>query len=99
MSGADNQSNFLKGLSLHSMLTDCPLGAFKVTVEACDGNRDCVATCMVKVFETDSNGRCVAVNDDLCFGCMACLAQCLDAGVKITPREPPEHFTIEELLT
>ena len=53
---------------------------------------------MVEVFDTDSNGKCVVTNQELCFGCMACVAQCLDHGVMVSPRDIGEHLTVDELL-
>ena len=52
----------------------------------------------MKVFESDPKGRCTVVNDFLCYGCMACVAQCLDGGVRITPRARPRVIDVDELL-
>jgi MinD superfamily P-loop ATPase len=97
---SDNRSFslLLEGLTLRSELTDCPVDAFQVEVKTCSGNGDCSSVCMVQVFDTDSNGRCVVANESLCFGCMACVAQCLDHGVVITAKGTSEHLTIDELL-
>lgn len=83
---------------MRSELTDCPLDAFQVEVRTCSGSGDCSTACMVQVFGTDSSGRCAVVNQSLCFGCMACVAQCLDHGVTITPKDTLKHITINELL-
>src|SRR5487761_428696 len=88
----------LSGLTMHSILTDCPLGSFKVEVVRCKGENDCTSVCLVKVFQTDASGRCSVANGDLCFGCMACVAQCLFDGVRITLAEPGHCITVEELL-
>ena len=88
----------LSGLTMHTMLTDCPLGAFKVEVISCEGENDCASVCLVKVFDTDPNGRCRVANGDLCFGCMACVAQCLSNGVSVTPSEQKHRITPEELM-
>jgi coenzyme F420-reducing hydrogenase gamma subunit len=53
---------------------------------------------MVNVFEKDPAGRCIVVNDELCFGCMACVAQCAENGVSVVPREARRYPTAEELL-
>lgn len=98
MASHNSSELLLTGLSLRSMMTDCPLGAFRVTVKTCNANGDCVNACLVRVFEKGPDGRCTVVNEDLCFGCTACLAQCLDEGVMIVPREPPKKVTPEELL-
>lgn len=93
-------NRFLRGLAIRSQLTDCPLGAFKVIVKTCEGRGDCAAVCMVDVFETNSRGQCIVTNEELCFGCTASLAQCLDHGVEIIPKEleQGDQITIEELL-
>ncbi len=93
-----NYTQLLEGLTTRSDLTDCPLGAFQVEVRNCNGNGDCASVCLVKVFETGSGGRCIVANEDLCFGCMACVAQCLDHGVVISTKDSRERLTVEELL-
>jgi len=92
--------SFVRGLTIRSQLTDCPIGMFKVIVTTCEGRGDCAAVCMVEVFETNSRGQCVVTNEELCFGCTACLAQYLDHNVKIIPEEleQEDQLTIEELL-
>jgi NAD-dependent dihydropyrimidine dehydrogenase PreA subunit len=81
-----------------SQLTDCPLGAFQVEVVKCSGSGDCSSVCLVKVFETDKKGKCVVANQELCFGCMACVAQCLDHGIVISETEATGCLSVEELL-
>lgn len=81
-----------------SRLTDCPLGAFQVEVVSCSGSGDCSSVCFVKVFETDKDGKCVVANQELCFGCMACVAQCMDHGIVISETEAREYLPVEELL-
>lgn len=92
------RQSLLKGLTVRSGMTDCPLGSFKVIVKACSGSGDCSSVCMVSVFETNTRGECVVKNSELCFGCTACLAQCSDDGVVIVPNELNEHITVESLL-
>lgn len=87
-----------EGISARSSLTDCPLDAFEVIVTRCGGEGDCVNTCPARVFERGLDGRCTVVNDFLCFGCMACVAQCLDGGVQVLERESPRYAEIQELL-
>lgn len=96
--GAEQVSMFLSGLAVRSQIIDLPLGVFSVNVTKCSGAGECAAVCMVKVFTTDSAGRCTVVNDELCFGCMACVAQCLDKGVTVEPREARRYPTAEDLL-
>lgn len=69
-----------------------------MNVLSCDGEGDCTSACMVNVFETDENHRCVVVNDELCFGCMACVAQCLKKGVVVNPIERTRYLSSDELL-
>ena len=95
----NTQDNTLRGLAIRQYLTDCPLGAFSVRVRRCDGKGECASVCPVKVFTTNSRGQCVVVNDALCFGCTACMAQCLEDGIEIIPRDPPVQMTPEDLLT
>ncbi|MDG6988752.1 MAG: ferredoxin family protein [Nitrososphaerota archaeon] len=91
-------SSLLAGLSARAELTLSPLDAFAVQVDRCSGDGDCAAACSVKVFETDQTGRCRVVNDFLCYGCMACVAQCLEGGVRIVPRREPRFTDMDELL-
>lgn len=88
----------LLGLTARSSLIECPLGAFEVLVTTCRGEGDCVAACPVNVFERGTDGKCTVVNDLLCFGCMTCVAQCLDGGVRVSPAETQRFLTVEELL-
>jgi NAD-dependent dihydropyrimidine dehydrogenase PreA subunit len=53
---------------------------------------------MVGVFGTDSRGRCTVVNEELCFGCMACAAQCPENGVHVEQREARRYPSVEDLL-
>ncbi len=91
-------SSLLAGLSARAELTDCPIDAFEVHLDRCSGDGDCAAACSVKVFETDQTGRCRVVNDFLCYGCMACVAQCLEGGVRVVPRREPRFTEVDELL-
>lgn len=88
----------LQGLSARSGLTDCPLDAFRVVVTRCSGEGDCVGVCPARVFERGMDGRCTVVNDFFCFGCMACVAQCLDGGVQVTERASPRYTELQDLL-
>jgi NAD-dependent dihydropyrimidine dehydrogenase PreA subunit len=97
-SSYESRASLLAGLAIRSVLIDCPLGAYRVEVRRCGGMGDCVSTCPVNVFERGRDGQCEVVNDSLCFGCMACVAQCLDRGVAVIPRKVEEHVTLEELL-
>lgn len=90
--------SLLLGVSARATLTDCPLDAFEVVVTRCNAEGDCVSTCPVKVFERGTDGRCTVVNDFLCFGCMACVAQCVERGVRISERAIPRYAEFEELL-
>jgi NAD-dependent dihydropyrimidine dehydrogenase PreA subunit len=94
----DRTLGLLAGLAARSSLIDCPLGAFKVEVKWCSGRGECASACLVNVFETDQYGRCVVADAELCFGCMACVAQCLDNGAIITPTKAQEYLSVEELL-
>lgn len=90
--------SLLQGLMIRSTVSDCPLGAFKVVVRTCRGEGDCASVCIVNVFGRDENGRCSVVNEELCFGCTACVAQCRDHGVIIVENSEREYIPIEELL-
>jgi NAD-dependent dihydropyrimidine dehydrogenase PreA subunit len=91
-------SSFLAGLAARSQLTDCPLRAFTVTVDRCSGLGECAAVCMVGVFGTDGKGRCIVINDELCFGCMACVAQCAENGVRVGERNARSYPAVDDLL-
>ncbi len=95
---AGGRGSLLAGLAARSQITDCPLRAYEVKVTRCSGVGECAAVCMVNVFSTDSSGRCTVVNEELCFGCMACVAQCADAGVVVQAREARRYPTVEDLL-
>ena len=95
--GAVRQS-LLSGLTSRAALVECPIDAFQVTVSECSGGGDCTDTCPVDVFERASDGRCTVVNDFLCWGCMACVAQCLDGGVSVAPRKEPRYSSVDDLL-
>ena len=90
--------SLIEGISSRTSLTDCPIDAFEVVVTRCSAEGDCVGVCPTKVFERGPDGRCTVVNDFLCFGCMACVAQCLDDGVVVRPRERPRFTEFQELL-
>lgn len=92
------RSSLLAGLAARSQLTDCPLRAFEVKVSRCSGIGEYAAVCRVGVFKTDASGRCTVVNEELCFGCMACVAQCAEAGVSVVPRDARRYPSIEDLL-
>ncbi len=92
------EESLLKGLSVRSTITDCPLGAFKVIVTKCSGEGECASVCVVNVFRSGSRGECVVTNGALCFGCMACVAQCTENGVLVVQNETPEDLTLEDLL-
>lgn len=91
-------ASFLEGLNARSQLTDCPLRAFEVMVTKCSGIGECAAVCMVGVFGTDASGRCTVVNGELCFGCMACVAQCAEGGVQVEPRDARRYPSVEDLM-
>lgn len=97
MGGRPGES-LLLGISARASLTDCPLDAFEVVVTRCGGEGDCVASCPTRVFEKGMDGRCTVVNDFLCFGCMTCVAQCLEGGVRVFDRGTPRYEGIEEIL-
>jgi NAD-dependent dihydropyrimidine dehydrogenase PreA subunit len=88
----------INGLALRSQIIECPLHAFAVRVSRCSGIGECAAVCPVGVFGTDPAGRCSVVNEELCFGCMACVAQCAEKGVSVEPREARRYPTVQELL-
>jgi NAD-dependent dihydropyrimidine dehydrogenase PreA subunit len=90
-------TSFLKGLAMRSELIELPLGVFRVAVARCSGKGECADACPVNVFERDERGRCTVVNEALCYGCMACLAQCQDNGVEIEPASSA-CLSPEELL-
>ncbi len=90
--------SFLEGLAARSQLINCPLWAYNVSVTRCNGAGECAAVCMAGVFGRDAEGRCTVVNEALCFGCMACVAQCAENGVSVRPREARRYPTVEELL-
>jgi NAD-dependent dihydropyrimidine dehydrogenase PreA subunit len=90
--------SFFEGLSSRSQLVDCPLRAYEVTVDRCSGLGECAAVCQVSVFGTDSSGRCFVANEELCFGCMACVAQCADGGVRVAPRDSRRYPTVNEMM-
>ena len=93
-----SKQSLLQGLTVRSGMTDCPLGSFKVIVRACNGGGDCASVCLVNVFELNEVGECQVVNSELCFGCTACLAQCIEHHVVVIPNDSSEYFTVEELL-
>ena len=90
--------SFLEGIAARSQLINCPLNAYSVRVERCSGIGECASVCPVGVFGTDSRGRCTVFNEALCFGCMACVAQCAEAGVTVGPREARRYPSVEDLL-
>jgi NAD-dependent dihydropyrimidine dehydrogenase PreA subunit len=90
--------SLLQALAARSQIIECPLHAYTVRVSRCSGAGECAAICSVGVFETDAGGRCAVVNEELCYGCMACVAQCADNGVTVAPREARRYPTVEDLL-
>jgi MinD superfamily P-loop ATPase len=96
--GIQTRQSLLQGLTVRTGMTDCPFGSFKVIVKACSGRGDCASVCLVNVFEVNEVGECEVKNSELCFGCTACLAQCAEELVVITPNSASEYITIEELL-
>ena len=90
--------SILSGIGLRSQIIACPLHAYAVKVSRCSGAGECAAVCPVGVFGTDALGRCVVFNEELCFGCMACVAQCAEQGVTVAPREATKYPSVEELL-
>jgi NAD-dependent dihydropyrimidine dehydrogenase PreA subunit len=94
----ERTARFLEGLSARSQLIDCPLRAYEVVVTKCSGAGECGAACMVNVFTTDADGRCEVANEELCFGCMACVYQCSEGGVSVVPRDSRRYPSVEDLL-
>lgn len=90
--------SFFEGLSARSQLIECPLNAYKVSVTKCSGIGECAAVCAVNVFGTDASGRCLVVKEELCFGCMACVAQCTEGGVNVGERDARRYPSVEDLL-
>lgn len=88
----------LEGLAARSQMIECPLHSYTVYVAKCSGVGECAAVCPVGVFGTDSRGRCTVYNEELCFGCMACVAQCAEGGVAVASREARRYPAIEDLL-
>lgn len=88
----------LEGLAVRAQLVECPLYAYSVKVTKCNGVGECAEACPVGVFGTDSGGRCTVYNPELCFGCMACVAQCAEKGVIVEPRDSRRYPTAEDLL-
>ncbi len=88
----------LEGLAVRSQLIECPLHAYTVKVTMCSGIGECAAVCPVGVFGTDQQGRCTVFNEELCFGCMACVAQCAERGVVVEPRVARKYPMVEDLL-
>jgi MinD superfamily P-loop ATPase len=96
--GNPRTPTILEGLSLRSQIIVCPLHAYSVKVSTCSGAGECAAVCPVGVFGTDAAGRCVVFNEALCFGCMACVAQCAEKGVTVDQREARTYPSIDDLL-
>ena len=88
----------LEGLSARSQIIECPFHGYTVRVSRCSGLGECAAACPVGVFGTDAGGRCTVVNEELCFGCMACVAQCAERGVTVDPRVSMRYPSAEDLL-
>ncbi len=88
----------LEGLALRSQMIECPLHSFSVRVSQCSGIGECAAVCPVGVFGTDGAGRCTVYNEELCFGCMACVAQCAERGVSVEPRDARRYPRVEDLM-
>jgi MinD superfamily P-loop ATPase len=96
--GNPRTPTILEGLSLRSQIIECPLHAYSVKVSTCSGAGECAAVCPVSVFGTDAFGRCTVFHEELCFGCMACVAQCAEKGVAVAPRDARKYPSVEELL-
>lgn len=88
----------LEGLASRSQIIECPLHSYAVKVSKCSGAGECAAVCPVGVFGTDSGGRCTVMNEELCFGCMACVAQCAENGVTVAPRDARRYPSVEDIL-
>ena len=88
----------LEGLTARSQIIDCPLHSYTVTVTRCSGAGECSAICPVGVFGTSPEGRCTVLNEELCFGCMACVAQCAENGVAVVPRDARRYPSVEDML-
>ena len=88
----------LEGLGLRSQAIECPLHAYTVKVSKCNGVGECAAVCPVGVFGTDPGGRCTVLNEELCFGCMACVAQCAENGVTVAPRDARRYPSVQDIL-
>lgn len=90
-------SLLMKGMAARSSMTDVPLGAYRVFVTRCNGRGECADVCVVDVFTKNGRGECTVVNEVLCFGCLACVAQCSEGGVRVIPSEKG-YVTAEEAL-
>ena len=88
----------MAGLGVRSQIIECPLHAYSVAVSKCSGIGECADVCPVGVFGTDAMGRCTVYNEELCFGCMACVSQCAEKGVSVTPRYSRIYPSVEDLL-
>lgn len=89
------ESHCLSGPTVHPSLTDCPLAA--IEFGCCSGRGDWTSLCSVSAFKIGRSGGCIVADDELSFGRMASVAQCLVNGVVVRPRES-ERVTAEELL-
>ena len=98
MEGPRSASQILANLAVRSTITEDPLGSYRVTVKTCSGQGECVTACVVGVFRKNEAGQCTVGCDSLCFGCMACVAQCLEGGVTVEPIALPRRPTIDDLL-
>ena len=96
---SENLRSFLVGLAARSQIVELPLGAFRVKVNWCSGAGECATVCPVEVFGTSNKGSCKVVNEALCFGCMACVAQCSDAGVSVEPSARRRYPTPDAILS
>lgn len=88
----------IEGLTARSQLVSCPLHAYTVRVTRCSGVGECAGVCPVGVFGTDASGRCEVLNEELCFGCTACVAQCAENGVEVEARDARRYPSVEDLL-